>query len=76
MQTIALVDVQKNFLDAVSLVKRSPLSLIHDGDVIAVLVSPDLFAKAMHALEEFEDIEIFDHAIAANEETFSWNPNE
>jgi prevent-host-death family protein len=72
MNEISVTDARGEFQSVISRAKKKPVHIVKHGQTVAVLMNPELFEKAMDAMEELEDIEAFDAAIAAHEKTYPW----
>jgi prevent-host-death family protein len=70
MSEISVTDVRGEFPAVIAQAKKKPVHIVKHGQTVAVLMNPELFEKAMDAMEELED---FDTAIAANEKTYPWD---
>jgi prevent-host-death family protein len=72
MNEISITDARAELQAVVARSKKKPVHIVKHGQSVAVLMSPELFEKAMDAMEELEDIEAFDKAMAAHEKTYPW----
>jgi prevent-host-death family protein len=72
MKEFSITDARAELPSVINSARKKPVNIVRHGQSVAVLMSPELFEKAMDAMEELEDIAIFDAAVAANEKTFPW----
>jgi antitoxin Phd len=72
MNEISITDARAELPAVVARSKKKPVHIVKHGQTVAVLMNPELFERAMDAMEELEDIEAFDQAIAAHEKTYPW----
>jgi len=63
---------RENLPGAVEQARSEPVVLERYGRPAAVLVSPEHYARLVAALEDAEDIEAFDAAIAEEGPNISW----
>ena len=63
---------RENLPGAVEQARSEPVVLERYGRPAAVLVSPEHYARLVAALEDAEDIEAFDTAIAEEGPNISW----
>ena len=73
MNEISITDARAELPAVVARSKKKPVHIVKHGQTVAVLMNPELFEKAMDAMEELEDIAAFDQAVAAHEKTFPWD---
>lgn len=73
MTEISVTDARAELPAVIARAKKKPVHIVKHGQPVAVLINPELFEKAMEAMEELEDIEAFDKAIAAHEKTYPWD---
>jgi prevent-host-death family protein len=72
MSEISVTDARAELPNVISRAQKKPVHIVRHGQAVAVLIAPDLFEKAMDAMEELEDIAAFDAAIATKEKTYPW----
>jgi antitoxin Phd len=73
MSEISVTDARAELPAVISRAQKKPVHIVRHGHSVAVLMNPELFEKAMDAMEELEDIEAFDAAIKAHEKTYPWD---
>ena len=73
MNEISVTDARAEFPAVIARAKKKPVHIVKHGQTVAVLMNPELYEKAMDAMEELEDIEAFDSAITKNEKTYPWD---
>ncbi|MGB3413279.1 MAG: type II toxin-antitoxin system Phd/YefM family antitoxin [Microbacteriaceae bacterium] len=69
----SVADARKNFSQLVEGASERPVFIERHGKLAAVLVSPEEFEKMVVALEEFEDIEAIDMALAEGDDNIPWD---
>ena len=72
MNEISITDARAELPAVVARSKKEPVHIVRHGQTVAVLMNPELFERAMDAMEELEDIAAFDSAIAVKEKTYPW----
>jgi antitoxin Phd len=72
MRDISVTDARAEFPAVIAQAKKKPVHIVKHGQTVAVLMNPELFEKAMDAMEELEDIAAFDAAVDAREKTYPW----
>lgn len=73
MSEISVTDARAELPAVIARAKKKPVHIVKHGQTVAVLMNPELFEKAMDAMEELEDIEAFDSALSAQEKTYPWD---
>lgn len=73
MATMNVSSARDNLPAAVELAQTEAVFLERYGRPAAVLVSPEQYEKMMDALEESEDIQAFDAALAEEGENIPWD---
>jgi prevent-host-death family protein len=72
MSEISVTDARAELPSVIARAKKKPVHIVKHGQTVAVLMNPELFEKAMDAMEELEDIEAFDAALSVDEKTYPW----
>lgn len=72
MDEISISDARAEFQAVIASARKKPMHIVKHGQPVAVLMNPELYERAMDAMEELEDIEAFDQAIAAHEKSYPW----
>jgi prevent-host-death family protein len=72
MAKISVTDARAQFPHVLSTAQDEAVFLERRGKVEAVLVSPEQYERMMDALEEQEDIEAYDAAMAEPGENIPW----
>lgn len=72
MTTMTISAARQNLADAVEQARTEPVVLERYGRAAAVLVSPEHYARLVAALEDAEDVEGFDAAMAEEGANIPW----
>jgi prevent-host-death family protein len=72
MSEISITDARAELPTVINKAQRKPVHIVRHGHSVAVVVSPELYEKAMSAMEELEDIAAFDEATNLREKTYPW----
>jgi antitoxin Phd len=72
MTSMTISAARQNLPDAVDQARTEPVVLERYGRAAAVLVSPEHYAQLVAALEDAEDAEAFDAAIAEEGTNIPW----
>lgn len=72
MTTLSISAARQNLPDAVEQAQTEPVVLERYGRAAAVLVSPEHYARLVAALEDAEDVEAFDGAMAEEGANIPW----
>lgn len=72
MSTISVTEARAQFPDVVDRSSGEAVLLEKRGRVVAVLVSPDFYHRALEALEDAEDVTAFDAAMAEEGPDLPW----
>jgi PHD/YefM family antitoxin component YafN of YafNO toxin-antitoxin module len=72
MATVRVTDARAQFPVLLSTAQEEAVFLERRGKVEAVMVSPEQYERMMEALEEQEDIEAFDAALAEPGDSIPW----
>ena len=73
MTTMTISAARQNLPDAVEQAQTEPVFLERYGRAAAVLVSPEHYARLVAALEDAEDVEAFDAAMAEEGANIPWD---
>jgi antitoxin Phd len=73
MTSMTMSAARQNLPDAVDKARTEPVILERYGRAAAVLVSPEHYARLVAALEDAEDAEAFDAAIAEEGPNIPWD---
>jgi antitoxin Phd len=73
MATMKMSDARDNLPDAVETAKTEAVVLERYGRPAAVLVSPERYDELMSALEDAEDVAVFDQAMAEEGPSVPWD---
>ena len=73
MKSYALSDARRDLPTLVDKSAKEPILITRHGDDAAVMISPSLYEEMIEAMEELEDIEAFDEAVASNETPIPWD---
>lgn len=73
MATINISAARENLSDAVERARSEPVFLERYGRAAAILISPEHYARLMAALEDAEDVEAFDAAMAEEGPNIPWD---
>jgi antitoxin Phd len=60
------------FSEVVDTSQSEPVFIERRGEVVAVVISPSLYAKMLDALEDADDVAAFDQALAEEGDTIPW----
>ena len=72
MVKIAVSEARERLAEAVEIAQDEPVFLERYGKPAAVIVSPARYELLMEALEESEDVEAFDAAMAEEGDNLPW----
>ncbi|AND15650.1 type II toxin-antitoxin system Phd/YefM family antitoxin [Rathayibacter tritici] len=72
MVTISVTDARANFSDLVERSHTEAVIVERRGRAEAVIVSPEQYERMMDALEEVEDVQAFDAAMAEEGDDIPW----
>jgi prevent-host-death family protein len=72
MSEYSVTEARAEFPSLLDLASKKPVHIVRHGEPVAVLISPAFFEEALAAMEELEDIEAYDEAMASKESTFPW----
>ena len=73
MATMAVSEAREKLADAVETARTEPVVLERYGRPAAVLVSPERYEKMLAALEDAEDVDAFDAAMAEEGPNVPWD---
>ena len=69
---MSVADARKNLAEAIERSAEGPVFIERRGHRAAVLISPQEYERMLDALEEQEDIEAFDEAMAEEGPSIPW----
>ncbi|QHC71221.1 type II toxin-antitoxin system Phd/YefM family antitoxin [Rathayibacter sp. VKM Ac-2801] len=72
MVTISVTDARANFSDVVERSHTEAVFVERRGRAEAVVISPEQYERMMDALEEVEDVQAFDAAMAEEGDDIPW----
>jgi len=73
MARMAVSEAREKLSEAVELSRREAVVLERYGKPAAVMVSPDRYSELMDALEDAEDVNAFDEAMAEEGANIPWD---
>ena len=73
MVKFTVSEARAKLAQVVALSRRRPVVLERHGEEVAVLISPERYERMLEALEELEDQEAFDAALAEAGASVSWD---
>jgi prevent-host-death family protein len=71
--TLTVSEARAGFAGALEACLAEPVTIDRHGHPAGVLVSPEVFEKMTEALEELDDIEAFDKAMAEEGPNLPWD---
>ena len=72
MSTISVTEARENFSEAIATSAVEAVFIQKHGENAAVLISPERYEELMDALEEIEDMEDYDSAMADTSPNIPW----
>ena len=72
MSTISVTDARGRLPELIERARGEAVFVERRGQVEAVLISPERYARMMDALEDAEDVAAFDDAMADEGENIPW----
>ena len=72
MTTLSVSAARERLPEAIEAARAEAVFLERYGRTVAVLVSPERYDQMMEALEDAEDADLFDEAIAEGGPTIPW----
>lgn len=72
MSTITVTEARGQLPEVVDRTRTEAVLLEKRGTVVAVVVSPEFYHRALEALEEAEDVAAFDEAMAEEGPNLPW----
>jgi len=72
MTTLSISELRADISQAINGVKKAPISIARHGEEVAVLISPSQYEKFISAVEELDEILLFDKAMSEKDESVSW----
>ena len=73
MATMAVSEAREKLADAVETARSEPVVLERYGRPVAVLVSPERYEQMLEALDDAEDTDAFDAAMAEEGPNVRWD---
>ena len=73
MATMTVSEAREKLADAVETARTEPVVLERYGRPAAVLVSPERYEEMLEALEDAEDVDAFDAAMAEEGPNVPWD---
>jgi prevent-host-death family protein len=73
MSELSVTEARAELPAAIKKSQKSPVHILKHGEPVAVLISPILYQEMLEAMEELEDIEVFDQAMLSNEKLIPWD---
>ena len=73
MVKFTVSEARAKLAQVVALSRRRPVVLERHGEEVAVIISPERYERMLEALEELEDQEAFDAALAEAGASVSWD---
>ena len=72
MSTMSVTEARENFSEAIATSAVEAVFIQKHGQNAAVLISPERYEELMDALEEIEDMEAYDSAMADKSPNIPW----
>ena len=72
MSTMSVTEARENFSEAIATSAVEAVFIQKHGENAAVLISPERYEELMDALEEIEDMEAYDSAMADKSPNIPW----
>ncbi len=72
MSTMSVTEARENFSEAIATSAVEAVFIQKHGENAAVLISPERYEELMDALEEIEDMEAYDSAMADPTPNIPW----
>lgn len=72
MSTISITDARSRLPELIERARGEAVFLERRGEVEAVVISPEQYARMSDALEDVDDVEAFDAAMAEEGENIPW----
>ncbi len=73
MTATSISDLRANLSEAIETAQTEAVIVERNGSPVAVLISPERYEVLMSALEDAEDVEAFDAAVAEGGEPIPWD---
>ena len=73
MRQFSVTAARQHLSDVIDSVGDEPVMLLKHGEPAAVVISPQLYEELTSALEELDDIEAFDEAMAEGGPNLPWD---
>lgn len=72
MSIVSVADARKHLSDVIARSKREAVFIERRGQRAAVVVSPEQYERMLEAVEDAEDVEAFDEAMAEEGPSLPW----
>ncbi len=72
MSTVSVADARNHFSDVIDRSKTEAVFIERRGQRAAVVVSPEHYERMLEALEDAEDVAVFDEAMAEEGPNVPW----
>lgn len=72
MSTYSVADARAHLTEVIDQSQREPVMIERRGKRAAVVISPDQYERMMEALEDAEDVQSFDEAMAEEGANIPW----
>jgi prevent-host-death family protein len=73
MSELSVSDARAELPAAIKKSQKTPVHILKHGEPVAVLISPTLYREMLEAMEDLDDIEAFDEAMASQETPIPWD---
>lgn len=73
MSEMSISNARAEFPAAIAKAKKSPVHILRHGKPVAVLIDQSLYEKMVEAMEELDDIAIFDEAMKVKSKNIPWD---
>ena len=73
MSEMSISNARAEFPAAIANAKKSPVHILRHGKPVAVLIDQSLYEKMVEAMEELDDIAIFDEAMKVKSKNIPWD---
>ncbi len=67
MKSLTISEFRSDIAEAIKSLPKSPIAISRHGEDVAILMSVSLYEKAIAAMEDLEDLEIYDEVISSKE---------
>jgi len=73
MSTVSITNARENLPDVIEMARTEAVILERYGRPAAVVVSPERYEQLMNALDEVDDVNAFDEAMAEEGPNIPWS---